>query len=242
MNARTLSQRASFVLGSAANAQTTRITLKLSVFAVIFHNLAILVAAALVLATTYYASLEMRLVARGEAPFRPEEAAVFLALVTVSIAVIVRSYRKLSRIAGYIETCTLGLVLDTYDYAGILSTGQVEAVGKVRSFGTKYLGIRVKDIDAFVASRSMMKAHNVSGELAPAQAYVRLLLALLPLPLASLVLRVSGYSKLPRPPAGAGLLRWNAANCRYHILIPAAYVPRFSRTLRALSAYAGRPN
>lgn len=241
MYARTQTSSAGALLGKGREAPSTRITLRLSLARRFFYRTAILGCAALVLGVAYYTALELRFVAEGGIAFRPGEIAPFLAVMAAAVLAGTACARRVSRIPGYIETSSLGLVLDTYHYAGILPPAQVTAVGSARFLGTKYLGIRIKDVDAFIGSLSQMKAHNFSGRHEASHVFVRFLAALAPAPVLNLVLRLFGCGRLPKAPTAADLLRWNGSNAGFHILIPASDVPRFRRTLEALSAHAVRP-
>lgn len=146
-------------------------------------------------------------------------------------------FRIMIRKAGFLELREDGLLLDTYLTAGFLPWDQITAVGVIRAMGVKYLGIAVKDVDTFTASRAKQPRFTRSRDRALTQAFTRLMMATPATKLVNVPLYILGYTKIPDSPSESDLLKWNKDNFGHHILIHRFWFPNINEAIEIISAH-----
>jgi hypothetical protein len=145
--------------------------------------------------------------------------------------------RLMLKKAGFLELQPDGLLIDTYLTTGFVSWDGIAAVGPVRTWGVKCLGIAVADVDLFIASRGKLLALTQSRNRAFTQLFLRFMMVVPSTKIANVVLYLLGYTKIPESPSEADLFKWNKENFGYHILIPQFWIANIDQAIGILSVH-----
>ena len=138
--------------------------------------------------------------------------------------------RYLIKTAGYLEVREDGLFVDSYLSTGFIPWINVAEIGTYRAVGTRYLGIKINDIESYIAS-SAPKNFTRFRDQARTLGMLRFMIGVLPGSVVNIIISVFGYTKFPDALTAADILRWNGENFGYHICIQSFWVPNLNNTI-----------
>jgi hypothetical protein len=144
--------------------------------------------------------------------------------------------RILIKTAGYLDIRAEGLFIDTYISGGFVPWGGLAGVGTFRAMGTKFLGIKVNDVDSYIASTTQKNLMSFRDRRL-AQGFMSSMMLVAPMKVVNVILTLLGYTKFPESPTEADILRWNGENFGYHVCIQAFWVPNLDDAIRLISSH-----
>jgi len=149
---------------------------------------------------------------------------------------------RMRRPAGTVDIRSEGLLLWCYTLGptsgslggygvwGFVPWSNLSATGVARAQFVNCLGIRLRDIDAFIQSRSQVAQADAVEVDRWSQQSSRIVGAIMPLlsfgKFVELIMLVFGYTGLPKSNNERDILDWNHENYGWHILIPQLVIPR----------------
>jgi hypothetical protein len=130
-------------------------------------------------------------------------------------------------------------VSGAYFCAGGTKWSGVVKIGLQRAFGVRCLGISLTDITSFLKSRELIADQKILNAAVRGTRWGGMMIDVAQLtpifgPAIGLMLKILGYSGLPKSSEDADILDWNEKNWGYHILVPTWFIPDVERAVALL--------
>jgi hypothetical protein len=133
-----------------------------------------------------------------------------------------------------------------YFCAGFSAWENLQKVDVTRAQGLKCVGVRFSDVSEFLDGRTLINDQNALRAAAWGEKWNRISLgAVLLLPMLGsfldLMMRLLGYSGLPKSSEEIDILDWNCKNWGYHLLVPRWLIPNYSNVVELIRRHQIMP-